>query len=65
MKSLEIQHVAALSERHETTPEIETQHARKRQDRNHHQIDADCLFDRTASQIRCKGYDILEYRCDR
>lgn len=62
---LEIQHVAALSERHETTPEIETQHARKRQDRNHHQIDADCLFDRTASQIRCKGYDILEYRCDR
>ena len=59
---LEIQHVAALSERHETTPEIETQHARKRQDRNYHQIDADCLFDRTASQIRCKGYDILEYR---
>ena len=29
---LEIQHVAALSERHETTPEIETQHARKRQE---------------------------------
>ena len=42
---LEIQHVAALSERHEATPDIEAQHARKRQDRDHHQIDADCLFD--------------------
>ena len=61
---LEVEHVRACAERLEAGPDIETEHARQRQQDHQHDVDGCGLFAAPAGQVHAAGHDVLEHSED-